>query len=78
MQFHLFSFVGALMRENPFVICAIWEQAALLRRWGCDAIQGYLLSKPVPAERFVELVRDAAARGAERPGTVVPLTLPRQ
>ena len=54
------------------------SSSRLLRTMGCDAIQGYLLSKPVPAEGFVELVRDAAAaHGAERPGTVVPLTLPR-
>ncbi len=71
--------VHALKKEIVAEGVETAEQAALLRRWGCDAIQGYLLSKPVPAERFVELVRDAAAaHGAERPGTVVPLTLPRQ
>ena len=32
-------------------------QAALLSEWGCDAIQGYLLSQPVPAETFAALVR---------------------
>jgi diguanylate cyclase (GGDEF)-like protein len=36
------------------------EQLALLRKWGCDAIQGYLLSRPLPPEQFV-----AAARGGE-------------
>ena len=71
--------VHALKKEIVAEGVETAEQAALLRRWGCDAIQGYLLSKPVPAERFVELVRAAAdARGTERPGTVVPLTLPRQ
>ncbi len=32
-------------------------QAALLREWGCDAIQGYLLSQPLPAEAFATFVR---------------------
>jgi EAL domain-containing protein (putative c-di-GMP-specific phosphodiesterase class I) len=54
------------------------EQAALLRRWGCDAIQGYYLAKPVPAERFVELVLDAAATHGAVPGSVVQLALARQ
>ncbi|MCU0805395.1 MAG: EAL domain-containing protein [Burkholderiales bacterium] len=40
------------------------EQLELLRRWGCDAIQGYLLSKPVPPDAFAALVR--AATGPER------------
>ena len=40
------------------------EQLDLLRRWGCDAIQGYLLSKPVPAEAFAALVRGAS--GSDR------------
>jgi EAL domain-containing protein (putative c-di-GMP-specific phosphodiesterase class I) len=33
------------------------EQLALLRAWGCDAIQGFHLSKPVPAAEFVALLR---------------------
>ncbi|MCX5874904.1 MAG: EAL domain-containing protein [Deltaproteobacteria bacterium] len=33
------------------------EQAGYLRQNGCDEIQGYLFSKPVPAEEFAELVR---------------------
>ena len=40
------------------------EQLELLRVWGCDAVQGYLLSKPVPADAFAALVRTAA--GPER------------
>jgi diguanylate cyclase (GGDEF)-like protein len=70
--------VHALKKEIVAEGVETAEQAALLRRWGCDAIQGYLLSKPVPAERFVELVRAAAAARADGAGTVVPLTLPRQ
>jgi diguanylate cyclase (GGDEF)-like protein len=43
-------------------------QLELLRRWGCDAIQGYHLSVPVPADRFVEVVRAASvAAGSVRP-----------
>jgi EAL domain-containing protein (putative c-di-GMP-specific phosphodiesterase class I) len=45
------------------------EQLDLLRRWGCDAVQGYLLSKPVPAETFAALVRGAA--DPERPLRIV-------
>ncbi len=42
------------------------EQLALLRRWGCDAIQGYLLSRPVPAQQFADAVRGGARAGAVR------------
>ena len=34
------------------------EQLAFLREKGCDAYQGYLASKPVPAEDFAELLRE--------------------
>jgi diguanylate cyclase (GGDEF)-like protein len=33
------------------------EQLQFLRRAGCEKVQGYLLSPPVPAERLAELVR---------------------
>ncbi len=33
------------------------EQLRLLKRLGCDEVQGYLLSKPVPAEAFPPLLR---------------------
>ncbi len=33
------------------------EQLELLRAQGCDAIQGYLISKPLPAGEFEDLVR---------------------
>lgn len=32
------------------------EQAALLLQLGCDQIQGYLFSKPVPADQFAALI----------------------
>jgi diguanylate cyclase (GGDEF)-like protein len=36
------------------------EQLELLQELGCDAYQGYLFSRPVPAEAFEELVRGQA------------------
>ncbi|WP_426415607.1 putative bifunctional diguanylate cyclase/phosphodiesterase [Aestuariirhabdus sp. LZHN29] len=32
------------------------QHAEFLRRFGCDEIQGYLVSKPVPAEKLTELL----------------------
>lgn len=37
------------------------EQLALLARWGCDAIQGYFIAKPIPAKEFEQLVREWVA-----------------
>jgi diguanylate cyclase (GGDEF)-like protein len=34
------------------------QQAAFLREHGCDTIQGYFLSPPVPAEEFPKFMRD--------------------
>lgn len=31
------------------------EQVALLKRWGCDAAQGYFFSPPLPWEDFIDL-----------------------
>jgi len=36
------------------------EQQTFLREQGCDEMQGYLISKPVPAREFAELLRAAA------------------
>ncbi|MCH8294683.1 EAL domain-containing protein [Candidatus Poribacteria bacterium] len=33
------------------------EQLAFLRSQECDGIQGYLFSRPVPAEAFTELLK---------------------
>jgi len=33
------------------------EQLAFLREKGCDSYQGYIKSKPIPADQFAELLR---------------------
>ena len=44
-------------------------QVERLRAYGCDEIQGFFFSPPLPGEQFVEFLRDAAAPGArETPG----------
>jgi EAL domain-containing protein (putative c-di-GMP-specific phosphodiesterase class I) len=37
------------------------EQVRLLRDLGCDQIQGYLVSRPVPAQEVEALLRRASA-----------------
>jgi diguanylate cyclase (GGDEF)-like protein/PAS domain S-box-containing protein len=34
------------------------DQQSFLRERACDAVQGYLFSRPVPAEEFIKLVRE--------------------
>jgi diguanylate cyclase (GGDEF)-like protein len=43
------------------------EQLAFLRRNGCDLLQGYLFSPPVPPDRFEELLHDHRTSGAQLP-----------
>jgi diguanylate cyclase (GGDEF)-like protein len=40
------------------------EQLALLAQWGCDAMQGYFIAKPLPAQEFEQLVRKYVAPDA--------------
>lgn len=51
------AMVHALKKEVVGEGVETGEQLALLRAWGCDAIQGYHLNKPVPADEFVALLR---------------------
>ena len=41
---------------------------AFLREWGCDSYQGYLCSRPVPADEFVALLRAQAEPAATEQG----------
>jgi EAL domain-containing protein (putative c-di-GMP-specific phosphodiesterase class I) len=34
------------------------DQQSFLRELGCDVVQGYLFSRPVPAEEFIKFVRE--------------------
>jgi EAL domain-containing protein (putative c-di-GMP-specific phosphodiesterase class I) len=36
------------------------EQLRILRQLGCDEVQGYLISKPVPAHQIPELMQRAS------------------
>jgi diguanylate cyclase (GGDEF)-like protein/PAS domain S-box-containing protein len=38
------------------------EQLDFLRRCGCDKFQGFLFSRPVPAEQFAELLREGRSK----------------
>jgi len=40
------------------------EQVEFLRAHGCDEMQGYIFSCPVPVEQFVEILRSTAAPAA--------------
>jgi EAL domain-containing protein (putative c-di-GMP-specific phosphodiesterase class I) len=40
------------------------EQARLLREWSCQAGQGYLFSRPLPAEEFTTLFRARSSRSS--------------
>ena len=41
---------------------------ALLRKQGCDEMQGYLFSRPMPADRFGEYLEQSAPRRTPRAG----------
>ncbi len=71
----LIAMVHALRKEIVAEGVETPEQLALLGKWACDAIQGYHLSRPVPAEEFVRFVeeRAAAPRTGRPPRTVTPL-----
>ncbi len=39
-------------------------QRARLKEWGCEELQGYLFSRPVPADAFAEMLAASAGRAA--------------
>ena len=41
------------------------EQLDLLRRLGCDRVQGYLIGRPAPADRFIAYLNPAGPVGGE-------------
>ncbi|WP_230369031.1 EAL domain-containing protein [Paludibacterium denitrificans] len=42
-------------------------QLALLRSYGCDEIQGFLFSRPLPSREFANIVRELLASGKAEP-----------
>ena len=44
------------------------EHLGILRAMGCDKMQGYLFSKPMPLQYIIEKVTDGSARAFERCG----------
>jgi EAL domain-containing protein (putative c-di-GMP-specific phosphodiesterase class I) len=48
------------------------EQLALLRQLGCDEIQGYLLSRPLPQEAFLEFVQNPVPFSLPASGEQIP------
>jgi EAL domain-containing protein (putative c-di-GMP-specific phosphodiesterase class I) len=46
------------------------EQLAILRGFGCDLIQGYLASRPIPADKFKELLTTGCAEVMGIPTTL--------
>jgi EAL domain-containing protein (putative c-di-GMP-specific phosphodiesterase class I) len=40
------------------------EQLRLLREWGCDEVQGYYFSKPLPEDEVLQLLQNSAACAA--------------
>ena len=41
-----------------------WDQLTFLRMQGCTAYQGYLFSKPVPANQLQHVLRDRVSEDA--------------
>jgi diguanylate cyclase (GGDEF)-like protein/PAS domain S-box-containing protein len=51
------------------------EQLAILRAEECDEIQGFLISRPVPADQFATLLRPSEGDAAGAPGDTVNLAV---
>ena len=52
------------------------EQCDLLANCGCDFAQGFLFSKPVPADEFEILLRQPLARSGQRGQAGAPVLGP--
>ena len=51
---------------------------ALLEAFGCDQVQGHLIAKPMPADRFEAWIQErVAAAGATPPPALPDLSSPR-
>ena len=48
------------------------EQLAFLRQHRCDVVQGYLLSRPLPAQQCLDFIRDWPGRSGLTPLAVAP------
>jgi len=48
------------------------EQMAMLQELGCDQMQGYLFSPPVPPDKVPALLRKNGSTAGENPGQKVP------
>ena len=48
------------------------DQAQKLLQEGCDEIQGHLISRPLPAEDYLDLVRERSPLDFERSATLLP------
>ena len=51
----------ARLLEVPVIVEGVEteQQLELLKKLGCDIIQGYYFSKPLPAEEITKLIRDS-------------------
>ncbi len=55
------AMVQALRKEVVAEGVETPEQLALLARWGCDAIQGFYIARPLPEKEFEQLTREWVA-----------------
>jgi diguanylate cyclase (GGDEF)-like protein len=49
------------------------EQLVLLKRWRCNRVQGYYFSRPLPPERFLELLRERRQASEPIDDAVAPI-----
>jgi diguanylate cyclase (GGDEF)-like protein len=57
----ILAMVQALRKDVVAEGVETLEQLALLARWGCDAIQGYYIARPLPGKDFEQLIREWVA-----------------